>query len=192
MVKSAEDIKNCLQNSPYHIKALREVRTLGLPDCYIAAGFVRNYIWDVANNFRNPTPLNDLDVIYYDAHDLSKSTETALEHKLQQAAPEYPWSVKNQARMHERNNDAPYKDISDALCHWCETVTPIGARLLNDDTIELIHPLGLEDLLTGQCHATPHALHTPAKHADYIKRMKEKAWDKLWPSVTVHDLEVLP
>lgn len=30
---------------------LRIVRSLELPDCYIGAGYIRNYIWDVLHGF---------------------------------------------------------------------------------------------------------------------------------------------
>lgn len=191
MIKTVDDIKNALLSSEYHLKALRILAAHADGEYYIAAGFVRNHIWDVANNFRNHTPLNDLDVIYFDPHDLSETTEQALEAKLLSDAPEYPWSVKNQARMHIRNNEPAYKDINDALCRWCETVTPIGARLDKNENIELIYPLGIGDLITGQCHATPHALGSTAKHQQYIDRMKAKAWQDIWPSVTVHDLNLV-
>jgi hypothetical protein len=39
------------------------------------------------------------------------------------------WSVKNQARMHERNADRPYRSASDAMMHSPETATAVGARL---------------------------------------------------------------
>jgi uncharacterized protein len=43
--------------------ALHAVASLRLPDWLIAAGFVRNAIWDYL--FDKKTPLNDADVIYY-------------------------------------------------------------------------------------------------------------------------------
>lgn len=190
MIKSAEDIKIHLQNSTYHLTALQITRDICPKETYITAGFIRSLVWDAANNFRKPTVLNDLDLVYFDPDDLSEETDRALELKLRQIAPEYPWSVKNQARMHHRNNEAPYNDMNEALRRWCETVSPIGACLDNNDTIKLIHPLGLEDLLTGQCRATPHALSHPEKHQQYIDRMSAKAWDQIWPHVTLHDMQI--
>lgn len=42
------------------------VADLKLPDGLIAAGFVRNLVWDHLHG-KNATPLNDVDVIFYDA-----------------------------------------------------------------------------------------------------------------------------
>ena len=135
------------------------------------------------------TPLNDIDVIYYDAANQNEAFEKAQEEKLSALMEGQPWSVKNQARMHAKNGDEPYDSNETALCHWCETVTPVGVRLEQDDTLSLIAPLGVGDLLGYACHATPFAKSRPAKLADYRARMKEKKWWKLWPEVTVYDLE---
>tara|TARA_R110002167_G_scaffold302670_1_gene506967 strand:- start:258 stop:437 length:180 start_codon:yes stop_codon:yes gene_type:complete len=46
-----------------HVKALKNVASLSLPQCYIAAGFIRNLVWDSLHGKQIPTPLNDVDVI---------------------------------------------------------------------------------------------------------------------------------
>ena len=48
-------------------ECLEAVSSLWLPDWYIAAGFLRNAIWDALHAKSVRTPLNDIDVIYYDA-----------------------------------------------------------------------------------------------------------------------------
>ncbi|MCB9991290.1 MAG: nucleotidyltransferase family protein [Rhodospirillales bacterium] len=186
--QSAEDIVTLLRRSSFHMDALRAVKSLNLPDCWIGAGFVRNYVWDNMHAFPHMTPLNDIDVIYYDAANQNEPFEKAQEQHLLTLMPGQPWSVKNQARMHIKNGDRPYTSMDDALCHWCETVTPIAARLDDDDTILLKAPLGLDDLLSYRCHATPFARANPSKLSAYKNRMKEKKWWELWPKVTVHDL----
>ncbi|MCI5060036.1 MAG: nucleotidyltransferase family protein [Alphaproteobacteria bacterium] len=182
------DILKIIQASPFHMNALRAVHSLDLPNCWIAAGFVRNYIWDVMHDHKDMTPLNDVDVIYFDPDNLNEENEKDAEQALFALAPNYPWSVKNQARMHLKNNEAPYKNIEEALENWCETVTPVGVCLNDENTLSLIAPLGVDDLLNFQCHATSNAKQKPQKLHDYQTRMKEKEWWKLWPKVTVHDL----
>ena len=88
---------------------LRAVNRLGLPDCWTGAGFVRNLVWDRLHGYAEATPLNDIDVLYFDPSDRSRATERALEARLRRALPGQPWSVRNQARMHRRNADAPYR-----------------------------------------------------------------------------------
>ena len=59
------------------MEVLRTVATLGLPDCWIGAGFVRAKVWDHLHGFSIPTPLEDIDVLYFQAGDLSEQTEKA-------------------------------------------------------------------------------------------------------------------
>jgi hypothetical protein len=47
------------------MRCLRALRALDLPQGYIGAGFVRNAIWDELHARATPTPLNDIDVIYF-------------------------------------------------------------------------------------------------------------------------------
>ena len=74
-------IARIIAQDPVGMKQLRAARTLGLPDWCIAAGFVRNRVWDHMHGIAPPRPPADIDVLYYDARDLSKETEQALEAK---------------------------------------------------------------------------------------------------------------
>ena len=55
---------------------LRIVQALQLNDCWIAAGVIRNKVWDYLHNTQ--TEINDIDVIYFDEFDSSIETEKAL------------------------------------------------------------------------------------------------------------------
>ena len=187
-LKNIEDITALMQESPFHMEALRTVETLDLPELWVAAGFVRNYVWDRLHGYKNPTPLNDIDVIYYDTANQNEDFEKQQEFRLNALMPGPNWSVKNQARMHLKNNDPSYQSLEHALCHWCETVTPIGAKLGKDETISIIAPLGITDLIHMECHPTPFAKKNPEKMRHYKQRMRDKKWWELWPKVTVYDL----
>jgi hypothetical protein len=75
-----------------------------------------------------------------------EETEKEYEHTLKDQFPEYNWSVKNQARMHLRNKESPYKSVEDAMKRWPETVTAIGLSLDQKNNIKIIVPHGLNDL----------------------------------------------
>jgi hypothetical protein len=111
------------------MKDLSIIRELDLSEWYVAAGYVRNYIWDTLHSYPNRTPLNDIDVIYYNTDKLDEEIEKKYEQKLEQETGMSIWSVKNQASMHIRNGDKPYKSIEDAISQWPETVTTVGIRL---------------------------------------------------------------
>jgi len=57
-------IVELIESDKLRLNALACLRLLDLPECYIAAGFVRNLIWDSLHQKLEPTRLNDVDVIY--------------------------------------------------------------------------------------------------------------------------------
>ncbi|HSG90868.1 MAG TPA: nucleotidyltransferase family protein, partial [Pseudomonadales bacterium] len=126
---------------------LRAVRRLRLPDAAVGAGFVRSAVWDGAHGFEVPTPLDDVDVLYFDARNRSRSQEACIEKALSRRLPGVPFSVRNQARMHRRNGDAPYRGTADAMRFWLETATCVAVRLRRDGGLDVLAPCGLGDLL---------------------------------------------
>jgi uncharacterized protein len=56
------------------MEQLRAARTLALPDWCIAAGFVRNRVWDHLHGIVPARAPADIDVIYFDATDTSRES----------------------------------------------------------------------------------------------------------------------
>jgi hypothetical protein len=104
-----------------------------------------------------------------------------LERRLRQLAPEVHWSVKNQARMHLRNGDAPYRDTFDAIAHCLETATAIAARTVKGQ-VEVIAPFGVGDLLSLVVRPTPAFAH---KMTIYHERLSDKNGPDFWPRLTM-------
>ena len=165
------------------MEQLRAVRTLGLPDWCIAAGFVRNRVWDHLHGIVPARAPADIDVLYYDAHDLSRDPEQAHEARLNALLPA-PWQVRNQARMHVWKDLPQHKDTADAMTCWLETVTAVGVRLEADDTLSVIAPVGTEDLLGLLCRPTEFGR---ARRHEYDARIAQKRWRELWPKVRFVD-----
>ncbi len=82
-----DKLAQLLAEDPLRIQALECVRSLALPDCYIAAGFVRNLVWDHLHQKQNPTPLNDLDVVYFDPNELDEQAYLKYEAQLNALMP---------------------------------------------------------------------------------------------------------
>ncbi len=118
-----------LQQDSARMAALRTVRRLGLNDWCLGAGFVRNLVWDRRHGYVEPTPLNDIDVIHFDAQRADAERDRMLEARLQQWLPQ-PWSVKNQARMHLRGGRAPYRNSEEAISFWTEVETAVRRQPL--------------------------------------------------------------
>lgn len=108
------DTVELIRSDPWRMECLRVVESVGLPDWYIAAGFLRNAIWDLLHAKPSRTTLDDVDVVYFDAIHLGTAAEAEIEATLRRRRPEVNWDVKNQARIHLRHGHAPYRDTP---CH---------------------------------------------------------------------------
>jgi len=160
------------------MRVLELVRDLGLPDCWIGAGFVRSAVWDHLHGRTPRFPDGDVDVIWFDTTRADAAIDDALEVKLRCLDPAVDWSVTNQARMHARNGDAPYASTQDAVRYWPETATAIAVRIANG-RIEIMAPYGLDDLVSMIVRPTPGFV--GAKLGIVRKRVLDKRWRERWP-----------
>ncbi|WP_068785893.1 nucleotidyltransferase family protein [Paenibacillus phocaensis] len=176
-IADASSLREAIHRQPEMMADLRLVAELGLPQGCIAAGYIRNFVWDVLHGYAGRTPLHDVDVLYFDPDCLDEEAEKAYDARLRERNPQLNWSAKNQARMHLRNGTVPYRSVEDAMRHWPETATAVGARLNGAGEVELIAPLGLEDLLSLQVRQGPY-FHD---HAAFLRRVSGKAWFTRWP-----------
>lgn len=182
MTEYEERLINILKEDSYIVSILQTVEKLELNDCWVAAGLIRNKVWDTLQNCH--TKINDIDVIYYDQTDLSKDTEKKLEAELEKLMPGQPWSVKNQARMHIKNTNPPYTSSSDGVAHFPETPTAVAAQMCHQE-IKIMAPYGLVDLFQGIVKSTPYYLKDTKLHPVYIERMRNKKWDTVWTNLVV-------
>ncbi|WP_295895596.1 nucleotidyltransferase family protein [uncultured Vibrio sp.] len=161
-------------------KALDCVYQLSLPQCYIAAGFVRNLVWDDLHHKHAPTPLADIDVIYFDTKESEPEMYLVYEQLLTKMMPNVQWQVRNQACMHERNGDQPYTSTLDAMTYWPEKETAVAIRKINADEYECIAAFGFESLFNL------HITHNPKRDLDvFMSRVQSKNWLQHWPSLEV-------
>lgn len=74
-MQTTEDIKNLILEDKWMMDILGAAQQLDLPDWWICAGFVRSKIWDALHGYIERTPLEDIDVIYFDANNKEESEE---------------------------------------------------------------------------------------------------------------------
>ncbi|WP_084091538.1 nucleotidyltransferase family protein [Andreprevotia lacus] len=170
-----------LRSDTHRWAALQHAAALGLPDWCIAAGFVRNLAWDKLHGHAENTPLADIDLIYFDAADCSSERDHVLEAALTRSAPQYDWSVKNQARMHLRNHDAPYRDSVDAMSYWVSEEDAVAVRLEADGSLRWLGAFGIDKLQLLQITLN----HKRPKHDDFERRIRDKGWLQRWPLLRV-------
>jgi uncharacterized protein len=167
---------NLIHEDRFRMDLLSVVSSLNLPDWYIAAGFVRNLVWDHLHKFP-PTPLNDVDVIYFSRETIDEEKHLNL---LYSAHPHIKWQLKNQALMHKRNCDSPYRSSVHAMEHWPEIETAIGVKLEANGKIVVESPFNIASIFHG------HITHNKKRAKSvFLNRIEEKKWLELWPNLQV-------
>jgi hypothetical protein len=180
-LRTAADLLALLAADPERMRLLRALRDECQAQAWIGAGFVRNLAWDALHGHAEPTPLADVDVLYFAPEQLAAEADARIERALRRRCADVPWSVRNQARMHLRNGDRAYRDLADALCHWPEVCTALAVRL-RGDALELLAPLGIDDLLALRVRPTEHFRGKPEV---YRQRLLDKAWQRRWPLLRI-------
>ncbi|MCZ6507425.1 MAG: nucleotidyltransferase family protein [Acidobacteria bacterium] len=168
------------------MRLLAAVRDEGLPDAWVAAGALRNLVWDRLHDFEHRHPPGDVDVVYYDAADASRERDQAIEKRLAERLPGLPWEVVNQAWIHEYNGEEPYTSTLDALSRWTETCTSVAARLSVAGEVEILAPHGVADLMA--MIGRPNLIFANAAEI-FTQRMASKLWSDRWPKVRVLGLD---
>ena len=122
-----------------------------------------------------------MDVVWFDAECCDPAHDSGLQERLNQHYPAFNWSVKNQARMHQRNGNAPYRSTQHALRYWPETATAVAVRVGAMDLIEIIAPYGLDDLFELRLRPTPPF--TQEKLSVFRQRVAAKRWLERYPGL---------
>lgn len=177
--KALQHIVKIVQQDPLRMKALDCARVLNLQDYYLAAGFVRNMVWDHIHGYAIPTPLNDIDLVYFMPRE-PLSTQHYYEQELQLMMPEIRWQVRNQALMHGKNNDAPYYNTQDAMSYWPEKETAVGVRKTSEHHFEIAAIFGVESLLAGRLTPNP-----KRSLSVFNERVERKQWLLKWPRIMI-------
>ena len=171
------------------MKLLRTVRDCNLPDWFVGAGVIRSLIWDNLHGYLKPTQIKDVDVVHFNASDLSQKHDQEILKRLRDKLPDVPWEVTNQAAVHLWFEEyfgysvLPLESIEEAVSTWPETVTSIGVRLLSNEELYICAPFGLEDLFNLTLRRNPKRVTLE----QFKKRCKEKGILQKWPKVKIID-----
>jgi uncharacterized protein len=186
-MRGASQFEGIVLETPWLMEALVAARDVSAPDWLIGAGAVRNAVWDRLHEFGEPTPLADIDVVFFDQTDLTPERDRTIERALAERLPGVPWEAKNQAAVHTWFPEVfgyevePLTSTAGGVATWPETATSVGVRLKDDDELVIVAPLGLDDLL-GLVHRR-----NPARVSveEYERRLVTKRITERWPRVGV-------
>ena len=178
-----QDLLQAIQLNTDLMKILTIIRDLELNDSWLAAGSVRNFIWNLLSDKPAFDRDTDVDVIFFDP-EVSYEETLAIENKLREDFPQYQWELKNQVYMHQHSpHTGPYTSSRDAMSKYPERCTAVGLRLNEESDFELYAPYGLEDILNFQIRPTPHFLENEDRMVLYQTRLSKKNWQEKWKNL---------
>jgi uncharacterized protein len=173
-----------IQDTPWLCDVLRVVRDVGPPGAFVAAGAVRDTVWNALTGRTATEPYGDVDVVYW-AETEPESSSHGYEARLRAALPGVDWEVTNQATVHtwhwqaHRLRVPPHRTVAEGLATWPETATAVGVRLTAASELQVLAPLGLDDLFALRLRHNP-ALVGPDV---FRQRVESKRWLQRWPEL---------
>ncbi len=182
-----ERLVRIVEATPWLMRALLAVRTVGMPDGRVGAGAVRATVWDQLHGYASASPVADVDVAYFDSADVSRESEAGYRRQLGECEPDLVWDVVNQAGVHtwyEREfgrSIAPFASVEDGVGAWPETATAVALWLDESDRVQILAPCGLADLFGCIVRRNPRF----ASMAQYKARVEAKRYAQRWPKVEV-------
>ena len=164
------------------MRLLRAGRDLRLAEWCIAAGAIRNVVWDHLHGHTEPTRPSDVDFLFYDRARPEPAYEKELERRLSALAPGVRWECVNQATVHAYTREPPYGSIEEAMSRWADPVSAVGVRLDERDALHVVAPHGLADVFG--LVVRPHLV-APNAAAVYRERLATKRWGERWPRLRI-------
>ncbi len=178
-----ETIEELMRADATALRQLQIVRKYGPKGAFVAAGFVRNRVWDSFYSSEPIFPDADVDIVYFSTANVTPEQDYAFETALRQIDAETDWQVRNQARMHHFHGYPPFSSLEDGLKHWAETATSVGVRLDDKGAMHFVAPFGFEDLESHILRITPAM---KKKDPDgFDTRLRKKGWLARWPKLQV-------
>tara|TARA_B100000378_G_scaffold59424_1_gene43976 strand:- start:56 stop:631 length:576 start_codon:yes stop_codon:yes gene_type:complete len=180
------EVMEAVSDSPLIRPLLENWRLIDLPDCWLVAGALAQTVWNRRFAMDPAHGIADIDIVYFDANDLSERAESRHAARIRAAFSALPaWiDVKNQARVHLWYGDRfgfdieAYDSVSEAITTFPTTATAFGIRPTSDG-FECDAPFGLADLLNAVVRPNK----TQVSREAYENKVER--WKTLWPALTV-------
>ena len=181
------ELTQLVRSTPWFMTVLETARACNPPDWLVGAGVIRNLVWDHLHQYQTPTPLADVDVIFFDPHDVRPERDQIVQQQLARRLQHVNWEATNQAAVHLWYEDvfgfaAPALHSSEeAVGTWPETATCVAVRLLATDQIHIVAPYGLSDLFNMVLRRNP----CRVTREQFAQRLHSKQILRKWPRVQV-------
>lgn len=179
------------RNRPLFALADR-VRELQLPGGCLAGGCLFQTVWNALHGFEAEFGIDDYDVFYFDAADLSAKGEAETTSRVREACADLPLTldVRNQARVHTwypaeyGAPSPPFRDTQDGIDHFLGVCCSYGLRVGTDEAPVVYAPWGYDELFDLAVRPNPRRLNDGGSLPDAYA-CKTERWRRLWPQLTI-------
>jgi hypothetical protein len=181
-------LRSIMSSSPAIRTILDRWAAVGLPDCWLSGSAIAQTAWNAAFGFPPDHGLADIDLVYFDANDLSKEEEDRQAARLRATFPDVALKIdaKNEARVHLWYEAKfgypiePYRSSEHAISTFPTTAGAVGIRPAPNG-LEILSPFGLTDLFDGVVRANKMQI------TQAIYETKVDRWRSCWPALTIID-----
>ncbi|PWG60814.1 nucleotidyltransferase family protein [Bifidobacterium catulorum] len=181
--KSEAEIGRLVAADDWMMQVLAAAKSMGLPDWWIGAGFLRNRVWDALEG-NEPVRPRDVDLVYFRSSDTAPETDWTLSDHANVRFPFARWEIRNQARMHVKDGAVPFHSAAEGIAHWTETATAVAVRLDENGKLSFLYSYGSADLLN--LIVRPVTVDGTTVPRDLVeRRIRDKRWLERWPDLTV-------
>jgi hypothetical protein len=182
----AARLERIILASPVLAPIIRRWEAISLPDCWLVAGAVVQTVWNDLFGFPPDHGFADVDLIYFDATDLTEQAEAVHEARIRRQFSTLPvkFDVKNEARVHLwyagkfGYEIPPYTSARHAITTFPTTATAIGVQPAGPGLL-ISAPFGLSDLFS--------AIVRPNKVqvSQAVYESKVTRWRSVWPRLNI-------
>ena len=179
-----ENLESALRANPIVSRAFGNWEDIALPNCWMVAGAVFQSFWNQEHGFPPLRGIADIDLIYFDADDLSEHKENEHYVRINEffADENIRFDVKNEARVHLWYEDRfgypidAYTSAEAAMETFPTTAGAIGVRCTRRK-LEAFAPFGFDDLMNLIIRPNKRQI-TRSIYEDKVAR-----WKPNWPRV---------
>ncbi len=149
------------------------------PDEWVGAGAVFQGVWNLMSGEACDAHIKDLDVLYFDASDLSAQAEAARARR--EAPGGLELDVVNVARVHLWYEEVfgsaipQYESVAHSVATWPTQCSAFAVRRGEEGGIEVIAPFGFHDLFAGWIR--PNKVQISRE----VYEAKVARWTATWP-----------
>ena len=179
-----EAIVEQIQVDPEMMTVLAIIRDLNLADAWLAAGAVRNFIWNQLSGKPGFDATTDLDLVFEDPT-ISYEETQQIEQELKKTYPQYALGSENQVYMHQHSpGTAPYHSACDAVSKYPEQCTALAVRLRKEGQLELFLLMGQRISKTSS-FSRLRIFSQPRAFNGLYRADEKENWQSKWPPLEV-------